>query len=158
MKQALCYSPLPIEAYSPVFEGVSTGPAASLFLSKDQAAWSLAFLSHPYETSPEHPDPQFTTRIRRTLQLVLSTGEIDLAGIVHSGNCVRHWLQMPAPWVVDKMRRERRLPLFLAYGQTWLDTIERRAWLCQPAEPDDKVVDMTLASSALSKFLKPTGD
>lgn len=150
------YSPHPIGSYSPVDEGVVTGPAASAFLRQDAEAWNLAFLSHPYEDEGDPSDPHFTVNIRRTLQYILTSGSIDLANVMDSRRCLRHWLQYPAPQAVklilDLGGRLVKLPMYRAYGPSWVETIQRRSWACIPAEDEGDVLDLGDANSLLAKF------
>ena len=89
-----------------------------------------------------HPDPHFSSYVRRTLQYVLLTGETDLAGIVPSHLTVRGFFRFPPPKAVLKllaMKKRESLPLFKAYGAAWLVLAEQRSHLWQ--EPYDPVLD-----------------
>lgn len=155
----LRYSPHPIDAYSTVSaQGIRLGPASSKLLGYSQEAWNLAWLSHPYEVRMEHPDPQFTTHVRRTTQYVLATGEVDLAGSHPARCCVKSWLSLPAPQAVrliSTFPARHELPLFKAYGPDWLRMIDQRSWLCQPPAPveSDALMDTELAEEALARFM-----
>lgn len=164
----LRYSPKPITAYSLVLPGgVNAGPAFAEFLKNDAEAWNLAFLSHPYEKRAEHPDPNFTIYVRRTLNVVLSTGSVDVLGKLPAKMLVRGLLQLPAHEFVDQVSSLQtiangpllgHLPLFKAYGQHWLHTAAARAELCLRApvasehQPGDDVPHVADAAAVLKKF------
>lgn len=158
----LRYSPKPIEDYNVVVPGgVHAGPGHSFMLRADEEAWNLAFLSHPYELKPEHPDPQFTTLVQRTVNVVLDTGEIDRIGRVPPHRKVRSTLWLPAPDFLQEIRTRlipakgkgmvqlvHRLPLYLAYGDSWFNVMLQRSKLCQ----GDDVPHIDDAVAVLRKF------
>lgn len=158
----LRYSHHPIEDYSKVSaNGIHFGPAGSKLLGSSPEAWNLAWLSHPYETRMDHPDPQFTVHVRRTTQYVLATGELDLAGSQPARYCIKGWLSLPAPKAVHLIATfpaRHELPLFKAYGPDWLRMIYQRSWLCQPpaSVEHDPLTDTELARQALARF-RPGG-
>lgn len=116
--------------------------ASSLILNDDEAAWNLAYLSYDFEKLRSHPDPHFSTHVRRTLQHVLLTGETDLAGKVPAHLTVRGFFRFPPPKAMFQllaMKRREALPLFKAYGTGWLVLAEQRSHLWQ--EPYDSALD-----------------
>lgn len=158
MEEVIRYSPRPIESYTSSYAGAEFGPAKSALLGGDAEAWNLAFISYPYEDFEAPSDPHFTTHVRRTLQFVINTGKIDLASVAKSGDCVRHWLRMPAPQFLKRlggMPRLTELPMFRAYGPRWIGTLENRVWLCHQEEtPGGDPGDVSSAASLLERFRK----
>jgi hypothetical protein len=69
---------------------------------------------------------------------------------------VAHLLHHPAPRFVHLIKQLpilATLPMYLKYGQSWLDTITERSRWCQADEvPSDNVVDFSDAKALLSKF------
>lgn len=135
------YSPAPIESYK----------SACMFklLVDDEVAWNLAYLSWDFEANHGYPDAYFSTHCHRTLQFVISTGELDLASKVPNELKVRGLMSGPAPQVVLRiinLSRVRELPLFRAYGQNWLDTLIARSRLYR--EPYDAEFDFEIKSIA----------
>lgn len=164
----LRYSPKPIEAYSvPHLQG---GPAFAEFLRNDAEAWNLAFLSHPYELRAEHPDPQFTILVRRTVNTVLASGSVDIVGKLPAYLLVRGLLRRPADEFVREIAAARALaagedrpllemlPLYVAYGDDWVNSILSRAAKCLRApvaseyEPGDDVPHVNDAAAAIRKL------
>jgi hypothetical protein len=151
------YSPRPIAAYgakvrlrvagSPKTDEVVTGPATSALLKDDPEAWNLAYLSHNYEGPRCLLDPFFTTHVRRTLQFVIRTGETDLVGD-REHETVRPILRLPP-------LSAKSLPLYQAYGKTWIEIIQRRASaLASMQDPDNDVVSVQSAAAYLERFTK----
>lgn len=106
--------------------------------------WNLAFLSHDYDNTPEQGDPLFLTHVRRTCQMDLATGEPDLTFGLNGERLLAEKLLMPAPWFINWLAKTPKLmiktPLFKAYGQAWLRTIEQRSRLCHTHDnPDDQL-------------------
>lgn len=161
------YSPRPIADYgakvrlrvagSPKTDEVVTGPATSALLKDDPEAWNLAYLSHNYEGPRCLLDPFFTTHVRRTLQFVIRTGETDLVGD-REHETVRPILRLPPLQAVKSVLRIERLkslPLYQAYGKTWIEIIQRRASaLASMQDPDNDVVSVQDASTYLERFTK----
>jgi hypothetical protein len=119
----MCYSPRPIEEYSRFAHGVGIGPAYSGVLRADPEAWNLAWLSHPFEHSPNHPDPNFTVLVGKSLTPQL-----------------RALLKLPAGAFWDAASVTGLLaktPLYGAYGKAWVDTVFDRAVARanEPGEP-----------------------
>lgn len=164
------YSPHPIEFYTKTAtlqrvglpdETVSFGPGESPLLKDEPEAWNLAFLSFWYETESNHPDPSFTTRVRRTLQFLPRTGETDLAGLSPE-ETVRPLLRLPALQAVRALQalpRFKQLPLYQAYGEPWREVIQRRASALASAvdSSNEDIVgsNLTEAAEYLKRF---TGD
>lgn len=167
----LRYSPKPIDAYTARLPGgILAGPAQAEFLRNDVEAWNLAFLSHPYERRAEHSDPQFTIWVRRTVNTVVTTGSVDILGKLPADKLVRGLLQRPAREFVSAIRTTQAwaggervqllplLPLYIAYGDEWLQTIAERAGLCLPApvaseyQPGDDVPHVKDAAALIDKL------
>lgn len=154
------YSPRPIEEYSRKIDGKVYGPHTSEFLGRDSEAWNMAFLSYTYEKRPVHPDPQFTILVVNTVKTRLDTGELDRVDRLPAHLTVRSLLKMPAPQLVKVLHKEglyQRLPMFKAYGQSWLDTIEKRSWLCSTyaedgADPYEAIESTATAEEILRKI------
>lgn len=149
------YSPRPISAYKIRNKNVEYGPATSAML-RTTSAWNLAYLSHDFERSLLHPDPNFTVNIRHTTQMMLDGSGRDLTSMSGSGT-VDELLHLPAPRFVHLITRHPvlvQLPMYLAYGHAWLKTIEKRSFLCQVEEyrPDD-IEDFSQAQAELERFL-----
>lgn len=149
LKHMLRYSPKPIEAYTIVLAGKPYGPAHSKLLDTPES-WNLAYLSHDYVAEFQHKDPMFTTHVRRTLQTKLDgTG----LGIGHDPTTlVGLLLSLPAPRFVYLLRGNPHLvstlPLFTAYGETWLATILNRERQCEAGSFVDHWNDSVLAQAA----------
>lgn len=97
-------------------------------------------------------DPNFTTLVRRTTQFVVSTGEIDLInGYPNTSKVSDFLLRPPAAAVkaIVSMRFIRDLPLYTAYGDTWLATIEARARTWR--EPHDINLDSPITDYSLGQ-------
>ncbi len=126
----LRYSPKPIEGYH--------GPAHLTLLASPEA-WNLAYLSHPFEKKRYHKDPQFSVHVWNSLRTNLSTGQLErIPGSEHL--TLQPLLRMPAPWLVRWFSKNSKitvnLPLYKAYGQAWLITVEQRSWGCGTYEDD----------------------
>ena len=141
------YSPRPREAYGQILHGFAFGPNASALLDTAQA-WNLAYLSYDFEENPDHPDTKFSTLVRRSTQIRLNDGTLGLADELK--DLTGSWLLLPAPRFVYLVRNFKflsEIPLYLAYGQAWLETIEARGRLCQagfgPPEPHEYDVEIT---------------
>lgn len=126
-------------------------------LAGDTEAWNLAWLSHPVESGP-HPDPQFSTLIRRTLQMVVTNGKVDLIDAYPDKAKVRGYLRLLPAQAVQRLVAMEHLvdtPLFAAYGTAWTDTLLARSKLYR--EPfdlahDRAVSDLTGANALLSRM------
>ena len=156
-QQVIRYSPKPLNEYAGTVQGTSYGPAHSALLGAPQA-WNLAYLSFNFDKALQHPDPYFSTHVVRTMQSRLDGGGADLIDKYPSSQTVQGLLSLPAPRFVYLIRQHsvlRSLPLFLNYGQEWLDTIEERSRICSSGDVEaPQVIDLTLANSALAKYLK----
>lgn len=135
------YSSEPLEAYK----------HASMFklLADDEVTWNLAYLSWDFESKRAIPDSHFSVNCHRTLQFVVETGELDLAGSIPNKFKVRGLMSCPAPQAVHRianLSRVKELPLFRAYGQNWLDTLVARSRLYR--EPEDFEFDFEIKSLA----------
>lgn len=110
-------------------------------LGGDPEAQNLAWLSHDLSKGP-HPDPNFTTLVRRTLQTVMKTGQIDLVEAFPVHLKVRWLLRLPPAQAVARLQAIPALPtlpLSVAYGPGWLETVKARARLYR--EPFDLMLD-----------------
>jgi hypothetical protein len=118
------YSSEPIGAYK----------HASMFklLVEDEVTWNLAYLSWDFEAKKGIPDAHFSVHCHRTLQFVVETGEFDLIAAVPNKYKVRGLMSCLPPqaaYRIANLSRVEELPLFRAYGQTWLDTLHARSRL-----------------------------
>lgn len=119
-------------------------------LANDVDAWNLAWLSHGVTF---HPDPRFTALVRRTLQFVLVTGGIDLIDRVPITDKVRGLMRFAPAHVVKKILEAEHLadmPLYAAYGSTWVETMTKRARLYR--EPRHAILDKPIKD--LTKAIK----
>lgn len=122
--------------------------------------WNLAFLSHPFEKSPIHQEPDFLTLIRRTCQYDITTGKIDRTfGVISEPeNLLDQKLKMPAPWFVHWLSKHKllltSLPMYQRYGSSWVATMEARARMCHTyeEEPDEPLHTLQQARTLLLKF------
>lgn len=150
------YSPKPLEEYP----RTPTGPAGDSRVDR-VTVWNLAYLSHDFDRFPLHKDPHFLTHVRRSCQYDLETGAVDLAGWAKGGvDLLDNKLLMPAPWFVNWLMKNRRvminLPLFKAYGQSWVSAIEERCRICHThgeGEPED-LLDLSVAKGVLLRFTR----
>jgi len=113
--------------------------ANSCLLTSDEAVWNLAYLSWDMEKQPMWPDPHFSTHVRHSIQFVLATGVSDVTGMTEDRDTVRGFMTRPAPEAAAKiagMARLKQLPLFRAYGEIWLDTLQARARNWREADDD----------------------
>lgn len=111
----------------------SYGPATSTMLDTDEI-WNLAYLSHDYDKRLEHPDPQFTVLCRQTAQFRLDGAGLDLINFCPPHVVLAGWLKLPAPrfvHLVERFKFLKQLPLYRAYGETWLAMIRQRERLCE---------------------------
>lgn len=150
------YSPYPRSSYRWVVGGHSYGPATSSLLDT-QETWNLAYLSHDYDSKRDHPDPHFSTHVRRTTQWCMDGSGPDLTGIGNRST-VGHLLNLPAPRFVYLIRQHPvlpSLPMFKAYGPTWVENIERRSRLCRADNYDPPLVlDMQEAARLLDAVMR----
>jgi hypothetical protein len=131
------------------------------FVLDSVEAWNLAFLSHDYREGPPK-DPQFGIYVKHTLQFDRSTHRVDLSNLLDDRLTVRPWLRQPAPYFVRCVVELHAgslmaLPLYAAYGQRWLATLQERERLyCEPFNivHDYPVSDFSLASAALQRHIK----
>lgn len=162
------YSPKPIEAYGTVVRvqrvgaqdtELAVGPHTSPLLANDPEAWNLAFLSFPYEDDTYGNAPAFSVHIRRTLQVDVATGELDITE-TQAGLRVRLFLRYPPLKAVRLLlglqpHVLRKLPMHLQYGDGWLEAIQQRAsMLASMDDPDNavEIVDVTQAAEYLTKL------
>jgi hypothetical protein len=123
------YSPKAIEAYDWVYRGETYGPSKLTFIHEVRT-WNLAFLSFEFERACHHEDSCFAVHVRRTLQAPLDGGMTDITVDAPYRDCVGSMLQLAAPQAVyriSKLDFVHRLPLFAAYGESWLQTMNHRA-------------------------------
>lgn len=166
-KETRRYSPQPIENYGRRLTVqrvgapdtyVEAGPHRSPLLAEDGEAWNLAFLSFPYEEGLYPADPNFAVNVRRTLQVDVATGALDITE-TQPGLRIRLFLRYPplrAVRLICGLQPHvlRNLPMLSAYGDGWLNTITRRAsMLTSAADPDEPVNDLSDAARYLARFL-----
>lgn len=150
------YSPKPRESYKQVRPGFALGPATCALLDAPEA-WNLAWLSHDYDQCMEHARPNFTVLVRLTCLTRLDGSGLGLADSLEL--LVGSLLLLPAPRFVHLIRQSPllpQLPLYLAYGDAWLQDIEQRSHFCL-AEADsestvDVVTDLSQAQSLLDRI------
>ncbi len=156
------YSPKPRMAYEKSKSGRKTHIAASCQLIEDVVTWNLTYLSHDLESMKMHSDPGFQVLVRRTIQTRLDGSGPDLTRMSDPKTRIEHWLTLPAPRFVYLVRQHPHLnsvPLYQAYGASWLQLIEKRSWLCQyqpDAEPDplrDPFANLADARLVLSRVM-----
>jgi hypothetical protein len=110
-------------------------------LHEDAGAWNLAYLSWDWE-SGKFPDAHLSVNVWQMMMFVPLTGHIDLANENPEHLKVRGLVKGPAPQVVHRLINLPRLdktPMFIAYGQAWLDTMKLRSHLYR--EPFDDALD-----------------
>lgn len=151
--QTIRYSPRPRETYQGSHGGTRFGPATSTLLVS-QEAWNLAYLSHDFEKVLMHKDPNFSTNVRRTTQTLLDGSGLDLTGSSPVSCLVASLLRAPAPQFVYLIQRHailKSLPMYTAYGEAWIATIEERSRICcvDDWEPDN-ISDLTQARAMLA--------
>jgi hypothetical protein len=146
------YSNKPIEEYKQVINGRVYGPASSAILCEHQA-WNLAYLSHDFDSCFSHPDPYFSTNVRRTVQSRLDGFGPDIIGEHQPEELVQAMLNLIAPRFVYLIRRSpilESLPMYLAYGPSWVDLIDHRARLITTDHYEDPPVEVSLAKAYLA--------
>jgi hypothetical protein len=156
----LRYSPRPRQDYQTTAGDFVNGPAASPLIDTTEI-WNLAYLSHDFDTTPSHPDPMFTVHVRRTTQTLLDGRGLDLCASQHQDSRVESLLRLPAPRFVHLIRQHTvlsTLPLFKAYGESWLRLIDTRSRICLagdcPRDAADGIdlADLRLAQHHLKRF------
>lgn len=124
---------------------ITYGPATSSALDTVER-WNLAFLSFDFDAALEHPDPNFTTHVRRSTQTRLDGSGLDICSPLADGLVLGCLLRLPAPRFVYLLRQSPalpHLPLYQAYGDAWLDLIEQRCRICQTEDDDASGADIT---------------
>lgn len=127
----------------------------SALLGDQPEALNLVWLSHDSSAGP-HPDPNFTTLVRRTLQFVVASGQIDLVGAFPDNVRVSGLMRLLPAQAVLRLRTLpllMDLPLYCAYGDLWVETITRRSHLYHgPYDPvhDFPVNDTSQALGVLT--------
>jgi len=125
------YSMKPMESYLDT-PGRSLASARSPLLDTPER-WNLAYLSHDYEKRVWHKDPMFAVHVRRCTQTLLDGTGLDLCGMHDARYLVEGLLRLPAPRFVYLIRSHpvlAQLPLYVAYGEAWLDLMEHRSRKC----------------------------
>ena len=145
----ICYSPKPPKSYR-----------TSLTILDSIELWNLAYLSHDFESAQYHADPSFAVHVRRTAQTRLDGRGLNLIDDP-TVKTVKSLLTLPPARFVLLMRHFpylRNLPLYAAYGQDWLETMDQRAVYCQyeqpfesPTLPDNVVLEAELLTQAALK-------
>jgi hypothetical protein len=156
------YSPRPMAEYSQkVPGGGSYGPFQSPFLARTEA-WNLAWLSHDFERQPLHPDANFTTLIRRTIDFVVKDGVEDITRAAPLRLKIRGVMRLDPDDAVAQivaMKYLPRVPLFAAYGRAWVTTMQGRIATCRinpakvlEASMDVEVSDFSDAMTVLARL------
>lgn len=151
------YSPRPRDQYFRKVGSTILGPVTSKLLDRVEM-WNLAYLSFDYERTLEHPDPLFTTHVRRTAQ-----SRLDGSGPA-PGECptklVESLLNLPAPRFTYLVLRNKpllqSLPLFKAYGAAWLQSIAERERLCEWGAPHEELLAPGLCLKTQAAIIKAT--
>lgn len=135
--------------YAPHPMGSYMGDRPSIITRLPQ--WNLAFLSHPYEKLPLHKDPKFEVLVVRTARTRMSNGDEDVVG--EHDDTLETLLSLPAPQFLKVFKslplKKFEYPMYKAYGQQWLDTMEQRSWLCIGHDTPPDNVSPTSATLAL---------
>lgn len=150
------YSPKPRSEYKRMIQGAPFGPSESRLLEPPEV-WNLAYLSFPYERLVDHPDPMFTTHVRRSTQMRLDGTGLGLSE--DPTTLVGSLLSLTAPRFLHLLARSpaiATLPLLQIYGADWLNLVHDRARVCEwGAPPDDPYGDgsMLHAKAAIQQAL-----
>ena len=149
------YSRRPIHTYQCTVGRVTFGPATSPFLNTPEA-WNLAYLSFDFDVELQHPDPHYNCHVRETCRAKLDGTPTGAVETVRARQMLAHLLLLPAPRFVYLIKDHPVLPvlpLYRAYGQQWLETIERRSWHCQTDRVHDAPIkDLAQAREVLARF------
>lgn len=142
------YSPKPMQEY---------GQSAAMLDTVER--WNLAYLSHPFEKQRYHKDPHFAVHVRRTTQMRLDGGGLDLTGTCPTEMLVESFFRLPAPRAVQRLltlQTSLPLPMFQAYGAKWVDTMQRRAKQCWYDEHglEPEPVELESDTGILDQLLK----
>jgi hypothetical protein len=118
-------------------------------------AWNLAYLSHDFERTLWHGDPQFTVNVRRTTQMKLDGSGLDMV-MDPASEVLESLLNLPAPrfvYLISQHPLLVHLPMYLAYGHMWLKTIEERSFLCEvDGYQSGEISDCSLALAELERI------
>lgn len=148
------YSTFPQSHYVKKTKKVGYGTASSALLDTLQA-WNLAYLSFDFENKLTHPDPHFTVHVRRSIQTRLTDGTQDLVEPEPFLGLVGSLLLLPAPrftHLIKPLELLKSLPLYVAYGESWLETITARSWICGYGhEAETHITDFSKANEILGK-------
>lgn len=148
------YSSYPQSRYVKKSKKTDYGTASSVLLDTLQA-WNLAYLSFDFENKHTHPDPHFTVHVRRSIQTRLGDSALDLVASEPYLGLVGGLLLLPAPrfvHVVKSLECLKKLPLYVAYGESWLETITARSWICGYGhEAEAQITDLSMANEILEK-------
>ena len=137
---------------------IETGPHTSALLSNDPEAWNLAFLSFPDNDAVRDKAASASVLLRRTLQVRVDTGELDIAEL-EPELCVRPLLRFPPMRAVLSLLALpepviRAMPMYINFGPAWVQTLRTRAsQLTSAADPDEPVSDLSDAARYLARFL-----
>lgn len=149
---ALRYSPRPLEDYACRIRDFSCGPAASMLLKRSTAVWNLAWLGFDYEANFEHPfhkDPAYNVRVYHSSNYVMAARAVDISALAPDEVKVAGMLRYPAEEFVDWLlstETHRRLPLYEAYGDEWVATIQQRAKRAQGGDIATELTRSTVAA------------
>ncbi|RFO94734.1 hypothetical protein DIC66_21900 [Rhodoferax lacus] len=155
----LRYSPRPLSTYTKTTGNTSFGPSTSRLLTTPEA-WNLAYLSHDYDVRIQPLDPHFTVHINRTVRFRLDGSGSDLVSTQLDG-LFGSLLNQPAPRFVYLLRQHpalTQLPMYVAYGDAWLETLAQRERLCCAEMPYSEVEEpVTLDLRAAQDVLRRIG-
>jgi hypothetical protein len=92
--------------------------------------------------------------VRRTTQTLLDGSGVDLTEAIPLSGRVASLLRVPAPrfvFLIQKFTHLKSLPMYAAYGEEWLATIEERSHICcvDDWEPET-IADLSQANSVLA--------
>lgn len=141
----------PTLKYAPLVSGGQSILYKSALLKDDVEAQNLAWLSFDAGLG-HHPDPNFTTLVRRSTQFVMASAFIDLTDSHAAHLKLRSLLRQPPAQAVlniTKLEHLVSIPLFRAYGTAWLETIKNRSRLYR--EPHSEQYDKALLDLAAAQ-------
>jgi hypothetical protein len=157
-KSIICYSPRPLATYIKIGNKIAYGPATSKFLTSPEA-WNLAYLSHDFDTHLQHPDPNFTVIVKRSVRFRLDGSGGDLVS-QEINEQFGSLLNLPAPRFVYLLRKHpafNKFPMYVAYGDAWLNIIEKRSRICRsdalgPAAEEIEPTNLRMAQEILNRI------
>ncbi|MFM8610460.1 MAG: hypothetical protein ACKOCJ_08335 [Burkholderiaceae bacterium] len=151
---ALRYSPRPLDEYTCRIRDFSFGPAASMLLKRSTAVWNLAWLGFDYEANFDHPfhkDPAYNVRVYHSTNYMMAARAVDISALAPDEVKVAGMLRYPAEEFVEWLVSSgvyKRLPLYEAYGDEWLNTVRQRAAIAQGGDVATELTRSTIADVA----------